>query len=51
MGVPRYLVFAFEGYKVLLMRAPFDGGLINVRIPRTVNAELVFNRIEVGLDS
>ena len=45
MGTPRYLVFAFEDYKVLLTRASFPGGLVNVRIPRAVNAELVFNRI------
>jgi hypothetical protein len=48
-GVPQYLVFAFEGYKALLMRAPFDGGLINVRIPRTVNAEHVFNKVSANL--
>ena len=45
MGVPRYLVFAFEDYKVLLTRAPFAGGLVNVRLPRSVNAEPVFNKI------
>ena len=45
MGNPQYLVFAFDSYKVLVMRAPFKGGLINVRLPRDVNGEDVFNSI------
>jgi len=49
MGKPEYLVFAFEDYKVLLRSAPFEGGLVNVRIPRSVNAESVFNSISAKL--
>jgi len=45
LGKMQYSVFAYEGYKILLLRVPPQEGLLSIRLPRDVNAEEVYLKI------
>ena len=48
LGRTQYLTVAYEDYKVLVLRlpsGPHEGTLVDVRIPRDVNAEVVYENI------
>jgi len=48
LGRAQYLTVAYEDYKVLVLRlpsGPYEGTLIDVRISRDVNAEVVYEKI------
>ena len=45
LGRMQFTVFAYEGYKVLLMRVAGGSKTIAVRLPRMINAEDVYHRV------
>jgi hypothetical protein len=45
LGKMHYTVFAYEGYKILLLRVPHRKNLLSIRLPRDANAEEVYLKV------
>jgi hypothetical protein len=45
LGNMQYTVLAYEGYKVMLVRAPSEDVLLSIRLPRDVHAEEIYQKV------